>query len=233
MSQEICNCFSQFSTKHGSLAKIHSERQNTECKSWQRLLDAIESAANQGIEKFAPLRQFTLEERAEIITLPPTISKLKTVKHLDLYRSFLVRIPPEIGEMESLEEFTPYTSRFLHWFPYEITRCKKLKMITVSTRSVYGNYKYRPPFPYLKPKINSEAYPLITPHECSVCRTQLEPSKVIRRWISLPVGTDVLPLLVNACSINCIESLPKTPKGYVLGSHTGGHHIKQPQAMEK
>lgn len=34
-----------------------------------------------------------------------------------LYRSNLVRIPPEIGAMTSLEEFTPYTSYRLHWFP--------------------------------------------------------------------------------------------------------------------
>ena len=211
------------------LSKIHSEKQDTQCKPWQRLLDLIETAAREGVEEFAPLRQFTFEERSEIITLPPTIAKLKTVKHFVLYGSFLVRIPPEIGEMESLEEFTPYTSRFLHWFPYEITRCKKLKMSTVSTRSIYGNYTYRPPFPYLKRDVNSEAYPLITPRECSVCKTELDPSQVIRRWISLPVATDVLPLLVNACSMDCIEALPKTPKGYVSGSHIGGHHIKQPR----
>lgn len=39
-----------------------------------------------------------------------------------LYGSNLVRIPPEIGAMTSLEEFTPYTSYRLHWVPYEITR---------------------------------------------------------------------------------------------------------------
>lgn len=232
MSKEICKCFSQLSSKHGCLAKIHSEKQDTQCESWQRLLDLIELAAREGVKEFAPLREFTLKERSQIITLPPTIAKLKTVKHFILYGSFLVRIPPEIGEMESLQEFSPYTSRLLHWFPYEITRCKKLRMSTVSTRSIYGNYKYRPPFPYLREDINSQAYPLITSRECSVCRAKLDQSKVIRRWISLPVATDILPLLVNACSMNCVNSLPKTPKGYVCGSHIGGNDIKQPKAGE-
>ncbi|VEP16666.1 conserved hypothetical protein [Hyella patelloides LEGE 07179] len=231
MPKELCKCFNQESRKHGSLSKIHSDKQDTQCESWLRLLDLIESAAQTGVEEFAPLREFTIEERSEIVTLPPTIAKLKNVKNLSLYGSCLVRIPPEIGEMESLETFTPYTSYLLHWFPYEIIRCTKLKSSTVSTRAIYGNYKYRPPFPNLKQHINAEAYSLITPQECSVCRTKLEPSKIIRRWISLPVATDVLPLLVHACSVNCINSLPETPKGYVSGSHTGGHDIKQPPPM--
>jgi hypothetical protein len=49
------------------------------------------------------------QERREIVTLPPTIAKLTAVKHLMLHGSNLVRIPPEIGVMTSLEEFTPYT----------------------------------------------------------------------------------------------------------------------------
>ena len=76
--------------------------------------------------------------------------RLTAVKHLVLYGSNLVRIPPEIGAMSSLEEFTPYTSYRLHWFPYEITRCRKLSRSTVSTRALFGNYKLRPPFPRLQ-----------------------------------------------------------------------------------
>ena len=52
--------------------------------------------------------------------------------------------------MESLEEFTPYTSYKLHWFPFEITRCIKLVESTVSTRALYGNYLHRTPFPSLR-----------------------------------------------------------------------------------
>ena len=163
------------------ISKIHNEKQDTECEVWQRLLNSIELASESGAEEFAPFRELTMEEREQIITLPKTIAKLKSVKHLNLYRTYLVRIPPEIGEMESLEKFTPYTSYFLHWFPYEITRCKKLKSSTVSTRAIYGNFKYRPPFPHLNQNLNSEAYSSITPNKCSVCRIKLDPSKIIRR----------------------------------------------------
>jgi hypothetical protein len=229
MPRGICKCFSQKSSKHNGISPIHTEQQNIQCESWQKLLDIIESASQNGLEEFAPLREFTLEERADIITLPSTIVKLKTVKKLILYGSYLVRIPPEIGEMESLEEFVPYTSHLLHWFPYEITRCRKLISSRVSTRSLYGNWKYRPPFPFFNSE-NEDDYLEVTPHNCSVCHADLDRSKVYRRWISLPVATDVLPLLVHACSIDCINSLPQTPNGYVSGAHTGGYHIKQPPA---
>jgi hypothetical protein len=103
----------------------------------------------------------------KIITLPATISKLKSVKHLILCGSSnLVRIPPEIGEMTNLEEFTPRLSYRLHWFPYEITHCKKLKESTVSTRSLYGNYKLRKPFPRLSLEVPVEA---VSTPKCSVC----------------------------------------------------------------
>src|SRR5207248_5153584 len=87
----------------------------------------------------------------QIRTLPTTIAKRKAVKHLSLYGSYLVRLPPEVGEMTSLEKFTPYTWYSLHWFPYELTRCRSLRNSAVSTRALYGNYKYRPPFPRLDP----------------------------------------------------------------------------------
>ena len=47
-------------------------------------------------------------------------------------------------------------------------------------------------------------------------------------WISLRVGTDVLPLLVNACSQECLDALPMTPDGYHQGAHTGGLDVVQP-----
>ena len=78
----------------------------------------------------------------QIVTLPPSIAKLTRVKHLRLYGSNLVALPPEIGQMTNLEVFTPYTSRRLHWFPYEITRCTALRASTVSTRHLYGNFHF-------------------------------------------------------------------------------------------
>jgi hypothetical protein len=48
-------------------------------------------------------------------------------------------------------EFTPYMSYRLHWSPYEITRGARLNESSVSTRALYGNHKFRPPFPRLAP----------------------------------------------------------------------------------
>ena len=126
------------------------------------------------------------------------------------------------------EYFDSYTSYFLHWYPYEITRCGKLNDSRLSTRAVYGNMKFRPPFPHLYQPENKDAFAFVTPGNCSVCTASLDKSNVYRRWISLNVGTDTAPLLVNACSMNCIDSLPPTPENYVSGPHVGGHHIQQP-----
>ena len=224
----ICQCFSQRHAKHGQLSSLHCEPQNTECEAWQRLLHLTDLAIESGAEYFDPLREFTLEQRAEIVTLPRKIAELKSVKKFCLYGSYLTRIPPEIGEMDALESFDPYTSYFLHWFPYEITRCRKLKNSRVSTRAIYGNMKFRPPFPHLNQPENQDAFAYLTPEHCSVCNAALDQSNICRRWISTRVGTDILPLLVNACSKNCIDSLPPTPENYVDGPHAGGHHIQQP-----
>ena len=39
-----------------------------------------------------------MQPQSQVITLPSTIGKLKAVRRLVLFGSFLVRIPPEIGE---------------------------------------------------------------------------------------------------------------------------------------
>jgi len=206
---------------------------------WKRLLALIDEAAEDKREEFAPLQEMTWEESMEIVTLPPTISKLKLVKHLVLYRSWLVRIPPEIGEMTNLEKFTPYTSYKLHWYPYEITRCKKLMDSTVSTRALYGNYKFRHPFPKLQARrestgglelnnLSPAVWGTDSIQTCSVCNRPLENGGLHQLWISLLVATDVLPLLVNACSEECIQALPKPADNYVSEPHKGGLNVKQP-----
>ena len=125
--------------------------------------------------------------------------------------------------MTALEEFEPYTSYRLHWFPYEITHCTKLKDSTVSTRALYGNYTYRPPFPRL-PIVASE----IIPKSCSVCRGMFQSSAPQQFWVSVVVATDVLPLLIHACSDECVRNLPKSANGYVPEPHQGGIDLKQP-----
>ena len=51
-------------------------------------------------------------------------------------------------------------------------------------------------------------------------------------WISLNVGTDILPLLVNLCSKECEENLPKPAKAYVAYAHKGGKKLQQPTYQE-
>lgn len=225
-SYASCKCLkADYVGKHRAEVKLHTEQQDVECDAWKRLLELIEVAAEDNREEFAPRREMEPDDWQQLITLPPTIAKLKSVKHLMLYGSNLVRIPPEIGEMSNLERFTPYTSYRLHWFPYEITRCKKLKESTISTRALYGNYKFRLPFPQLPVGAGVEAD---SPTKCSVCTAPIGASNLHQVWISLRVATDVLPLLVKACSKACVNQLPRPPENYVQEPHMGGLNIQQP-----
>jgi hypothetical protein len=190
---------------------------------------------------FRPLRELSPEERQQVVTLPPTIAKLAAVKHLVLYGSNLVRIPPEIGAMTSLEEFTPYTSYRLHWFPFELTRCANLRESTVSTRAMYGNVTFRPSFPRLQPArasigaldrddLDPGTWGATAITTCSVCDRPIGDTGLHQVWISFRVATDVLPLLVNACSPECVAALPTPPEHYVRHPHTGGAEVAQPRA---
>jgi hypothetical protein len=202
---------------------LHTEVQEIGSDAWKSLEAYISRVRADGDDELNPMAGIGPEKWEQIITLPPSIGTLKSVKVLSLYGSHLVRVPPEIADMTNLEEFDPYTSRCLHWFPYEITRCKNLKRSRVSTRCLYGNYKYRPPFPRL-PQVSAA----LTPAACSVCGGPFFQLCPLQVWISLRVATDVLPLLVHACSNTCIESLPKPADGYVSGPHQGGLDVEQP-----
>jgi hypothetical protein len=217
---------SQHEESAWSELQMHTDAQHINCAEWHRLNELIDDAIRDGREEFSPGPEMTPAQWAQIATLPPTIALLKSVKHLNLYGSSLVRIPPEIGEMTALERFSPYTSYRLHWLPYEITRCKKLTDSTISTRALYGNFKHRSPFPRL-PQINA-AY---LPERCSVCDASLTTATLKQRWISLRVATDVVPLLVHACSDGCISALPAPPEGYVGHPHVGGLDLVQPEAI--
>ncbi len=156
---------------------IHQEVQDEAATGWIRLLELIDDAANHRREEFSPLREMTPEQWVEIVTLPTSIAKLKHVKKFTLYGSSLVRIPPEIGEMTNLEEFSPYTS-------------------------------YRP-------------------KTCSKCNGEFA-DLPIQRWTSLRMGSDIVPLLVHACSEKCIDSIRDAPDNYVTRPHSGGLTLKQP-----
>jgi hypothetical protein len=205
--------------------QFHLQEQDTSLPGWQALLKLIEQSSKDQREVFAPKADLGPELWSQVLTLPASIGSLKCVKKLDLYGSNLIRIPPEIGDMEGLQEFIPYTSYGLHWFPYEITRCHQLTASTVSTRALYGNYKYRPPFPSLSSPIT-----MLVSGRCSVCDKQFNPIHVEQVWISLGVGSDVLPLLVNACSKDCISKLPEPSNDYIQLHHKGGLSLQQPDA---
>lgn len=217
---EHCDCQEDPSP----IRRLHVEAQDTEGEAWEQLLALIDEAADDGREDFTPGAELPRALWSQIVTLPRSIAKLTKVKRLNLYGSNLIAIPPEIGEMRCLEGFRPYTSRRLHWFPFEITRCTALRDSIVSTRNIYGNYKYRTPFPQLPAVLPSGS----TPASCSVCDGPLPSSNVVQVWISLWVATDVLPLLVHSCSQECFRALPKPPDRYVTVPHVGGQWLVQP-----
>ena len=116
MPQPRCDCFGTHNHPGRKEVYLHAELQDTQCDAWKRLTEAVEKAADDQLEVFTRLAEIKLEEWDRIITFPPIIRKLKSVRHLNLYGSHLVRVPREIGGMTGLVEFTPYTSWRLHWF---------------------------------------------------------------------------------------------------------------------
>jgi hypothetical protein len=218
-----CDCLkAQYGGKPWSELSFHLEEQDTSGEAWKALLEYINRVAANGDDEFNPLAGIGPENWEAILTLPPSIAKLQSVKYLSFYGSHLVRIPPEIGEMSNLEELDVYYSHRLHWLPYEITRCPKLKRSRVSTRALYGNYKYHPPFPRL-PMKRAE----LIPQCCSICRGPFTSRGPYQVWTYLRVATDAIPLLVNACSRACIETVPEAEKGYLPRPHQGGLGNKQ------
>ena len=225
VSRPTCACLEpQYNGSSWSELALHTEEQDTNCDGWHRLNELIDAAVQDGRKEFSPGPEMSPSEWAQITVLPASISRLKAVKHLILYGSSLVRIPPEIGEMESLEEFTPYTSYRLHWFPYEILHCENLKQSTISTRALYGNFKYRSPFPRL-PQFHRSYFPSC----CSVCSGPLDENSVKQLWVSLPSGSDVVPLLAHVCSDQCVAQIPTPTKNYIPTPHTGGLGLEQPE----
>lgn len=207
------------------ISKIENDIQDRNSIAWKKLCQYVDKVAAENLEEFSPSKELRPELFAQIYTLPETISNLKKVKKVWLYGSKLKRIPPEIGEMEALEYFDPYTSYDLHWLPYEITKCKNLKNSRVSTRALYGNYKNRMGFPRLNHNPVRYSGQTLT---CSVCDQQMTYEQTNQLWISLMVATDVLPLLVNLCSKECESKLPQPHENYVSFPHKGGADLKQP-----
>jgi hypothetical protein len=202
--------------------KIKNYFQDKNTIAWQKLCAYIDKVAVENREEFSPYEALGTELYGQILSLPKSISKLKKVKKIWLYGSNLISIPPEIGEMEDLEYFDVYTSYNLKWFPYEITNCKKLIDSRVSTRALFGNPKNKKLFPDL---INNPVRYDGEEVKCSICRKPNNYKSISQYWISQSVGTDVLPLLANICSDECLSILTNSSDGLV---HKGGKDIKLP-----
>ena len=113
-----CSCIRPHGKKgQYAFSAFHEDVQDTQTEAWRSLEHYIESVRSSGGEIFDPISALGPEMWEQIKTLPASIGTLSSVKYLGLYGSLLVRIPPQIGDMESLEEFDPYTSYCLHWFP--------------------------------------------------------------------------------------------------------------------
>jgi hypothetical protein len=215
------------------ISRIENDVQDRDSAAWKALCHYIDELADSEGEEFSPRDAIGPDLFAEISTLPESIAKLKHVSKVWLYGSKLKRIPPEIGEMTSLKFLDVYTSYGLHWFPYELMHCQNLTSSRISTRALYGNYKNRMPFPALtRNPVHYHGNPL----RCSICRCEIGYQETNQLWISLKVGTDVVPLLVNTCSTKCESRLPNPHPNYVQQAHKGGSSLKQPpdyyEAME-
>lgn len=207
------------------ISKIPNDVQDRNSVAWKKLCEYVDEVSENGTDEFVPREALGDELFAQIFTLPESISKLKKIKKIGLYGSKLKRMPPEIGQMESLEYFDPYTSYNLRWFPFEIYKCKKLKDSRISIRALYGNNKNRMGFP----KLDHNPVRYFGDNlKCSVCENNLTYETTNQMWITARVGTDIIPMLANLCSKECEQKLPKPPKNYVQTPHKGGADLVQP-----
>src|ERR1700761_8272495 len=82
---ELCSCSSYFGPPDPDpWFQVHAEPQDTECEAWQILGDLIEEAARDGREEFIPGNDMSEEMWRLIVTLPPSIAKLGSVKRFSL-----------------------------------------------------------------------------------------------------------------------------------------------------
>jgi hypothetical protein len=64
---------------------------------------------------------------------------------------------------------------------------------------------------------------------CSVCGGSFAEWGIRQVWLSAKIATDVLPLLVNACSAACIEALLPGANQHVQVPHADGTDVVQPE----
>ncbi len=212
---------------------LHAEVQDTACEGWEMLVHLMRQAMEQERTVFAPFREIPRELDAQIVTLPSEIGAWTQLEEMYLYFSPVTYLPSEVGLLQNLRKFVMYTSPRFHWYPWEVTRCAALESTSQSTRNMYGNYKNRAPFPDLLTPESQAQLEIMAPQGCSVCGDALSPGEVHHRWTSQWVGTDVMPLLVYACSQRCVDALPDGPPSFLARPHTGGAALEQPERLRR
>lgn len=221
-----CDCFTecygdddeniQWTEKH-----FHVDELSKTARAWDIVREIFDKAKIKGTREINLGKLMDRHDYKSLNTLPDTIGNLKDLEKLIIYGSDISSIPTEISGCEKLTIFEPYTSYRLHWLPYEIKYCKNLTKSCISTRALYGNYKYNPPFPNLK---NTKwQWPQGKMH-CSICK--LETNDLQQYWISQNVATDVMPLLVSVCSDSCREKIGDGEIGYAGKCHQGGINLQ-------
>jgi len=208
-----------------SESKFHVDDNYKSKRAWDIACEIFDNAAKRGYKELNLGKVMDRVDYMALNTLPESIGELKDLEELTLYGSNLLCIPRGIAECENLRLFRPYTSYWLHWFPYEIKRCRRLSVSSVSTRALYGNYKMRPPFPDLAAVQYKWSVGMSL---CSVCSRETD--QLEQYWTSQVVATDVLPLLVSVCSDTCRDRIGKGAKGYLSSCHKGGLSLEQPHA---
>ena len=222
--RDHCFCLAVRGKKGTPLVpNMHVEPQNDAAPSWSKLLALIDRLAAAKDQVFEPSSHLQQDEWIQVITLPSTLASLSDVTEIRLYGSHLRRLPPEIGRMSSLRTLDIYTSYSLHWLPYEVTRCARLEDSRMSTRALYGNRKTRLPFPRL-----SRPVATLRPATCSICDRPFDGREPLLFWTTQRVGTDDVPLLIHACSLECVDATPSAPPGFVPRPHKGGGGVGMP-----
>ena len=212
-----CNCFADDDrTNNGTLrwrkSPLHDDIQDTTSDAWKWVCDQIET----GIET----EQTELDFRGvQVVTLPRSIGRLTTLRRLYLYGSYIARLPRELGLLPELTKLEPYTSYNLHYYPYELARAPQLRLTIVSTRPLYGNVKFRPRSRY------SHRATSRCRHVRAACAMRCSRPGRHRYWTSRRVASDVMPLLINACSAACLANALPPAEGYVAKPHRGGPNV--------
>jgi hypothetical protein len=223
-----CGCLEAHTRKGPpKVPKLHVDDQVTDVPGWLELVDLVRASAVKRAHVLEPSARIDGEDWMEVITLPAGIEDLQAVRELRLYGSHLRRLPPQIGRMSALENLDVYTSYSLHWLPYEVLRCQRLASSRMSTRALYGNRNTRLPFPRLAKPVEA-----LIPGTCSVCDRAFGETGPEVFWMTLRVGTDIVPLLVHSCSRDCTLSIPKPPKHYFERPHKGGRGVGMPDVWD-